>query len=102
MENSSYKNENIETKQLNSWYDWLIICIPNMIRKIVNDFKNKVVSPFKINTPKDYGKKTVYGREKKPSKQKKISEEKSEENIIKSVRNLFKLKKRKMKQLNIE
>ena len=61
MENSSYKNENIETKQLNTWYDWLIICIPNMIRKIVND-KDKVVSPFKTNTPKDYGKKTVWER----------------------------------------
>ena len=28
MENSSYKNENIETKYLNTLYDWLIGYIP--------------------------------------------------------------------------
>ena len=28
MENSNYKNENIETKYLNTLYDWLISYIP--------------------------------------------------------------------------
>ena len=51
---------------------------------------------FKTNTPKDYGKQTVYGRGKKPSRQKR-----QKQNIIKSIRNLFRLKK-KMKQLKIE
>ena len=25
MENADYKNKNIETKHLNTWYDWLTI-----------------------------------------------------------------------------
>ena len=32
MENSSYKNENIEIKYLNIWYDWLINYIPEHIK----------------------------------------------------------------------
>ena len=51
--------------------------------------KIKFKSFFKKNIPKDYGKQTLYGRGKKPSKQK----TKSKENIIKSIRNLFRLKK---------
>ena len=54
---------------------------------------------FKTNAPKDYGKQTVYGRGKKPSRQKRQKQHK--ENIIKSIRNLFRLKK-KMKQLKME
>ena len=54
---------------------------------------------FKTNAPKDYGKQTMYGRGKKPSRQKPQKQPKW--NIIKSIRNLFRLKK-KMKQLKIE
>ena len=76
-----------------NWYDWLISYIPDPIIKIVGGFKDKVVARFKTNTPKDYGKQTVYGRGKKPSKSK--SKKQSEENITKSIKNLFKLKKGK-------
>ena len=68
------------------------------MRKIVGDFKDKVASNFKTNTPKDYGKQIVCERGKKLNKPK--AQKQSEENIIKSIRNLFKLKK-KMKQLKI-
>ena len=50
-------------KQL--WYDWLIHCIPELIRKSESDFKDKV-SLFKTNTPKQ----TVYRRREKLSKPK--------------------------------
>ena len=45
----------------NTWYDWLINYIPETIRKSVGSFKNKIVNPFKTNTPEQ----TVYGRGKK-------------------------------------
>ena len=45
MENSHYKNSN-------TLYDWLINYIPEPIRKIVGGFKDKVVSLFNTNTPK--------------------------------------------------
>ena len=48
------------------WYDWLINCIFELIRKYVGGFKSKVISLFKTNTPKQ----TVYGRGKKLSKPK--------------------------------
>ena len=54
----------------NTWYYWLINYIVETTRKTEGGFKEKVVSLFKANTFKDYGKKTVYGREKKPSKPK--------------------------------
>ena len=44
----------------NSWYDWLINYIPEPIRKSLGGFKDKVISLFKTNTPKQ----TVYGRGK--------------------------------------
>ena len=50
----------------NSWYGWLIYYIPVPIRKNVGGFKDKVISLFKTNTPKQ----TVYGRRKKVRKQK--------------------------------
>lgn len=40
----------------NLLYDWLIYYIPKPIRKILVDFKNKVISLFKTSTTKDYGK----------------------------------------------
>ena len=75
----------------NTWYDWLINYVPMPIRKFVGCFKDEVVSPFRTNTTKYYGKQTLYGRGKKPSKPK--TQNQSEENIIKSIRNLFKLNK---------
>ena len=48
-------------------YDWLINYIPEPIRKSVGDFKDKIVSLFKTNTPEQ----TVYGRGKKISKPRK-------------------------------
>ena len=55
-------------KKRPTWYDWSINYIPEPIRKIVGSFKDKVVSLFKINTPKNCSKKTVYRHETKPSK----------------------------------
>ena len=60
----------------NTWYNWLINYIPDPIRKNVDGFKDKIISLFKTNTPKQ----TVYGRGKKLSKPK--VQKKSEENII--------------------
>ena len=57
----------------NTLYDWLINYIPNPIRKSVGGFKDKIVSLFKTNTPKQ----TVYGRRKKLSKPKKQNIKKS-------------------------
>ena len=51
----------------NTWYDWLINNISEPIRKSVGGFKDKTVSLFKTNTPKQ----TVYGRGQKLSKSRK-------------------------------
>ena len=63
-----YKFEQNEMKKIrpikNTWYDWLINDIAKPIRKRVSGFKDKIVSLFKTNTPKQ----TVYGRGKKLSK----------------------------------
>ena len=53
-----------------TWYDWLISYISVSVRKTVGGFKDKVVSPFKRNTPKDPGKQTVYRKRKRSSNQK--------------------------------
>ena len=42
----------------NTWYDWLTV--PEPIRKSVGGLKDKVISLFKKNTPKQ----TVFGEEK--------------------------------------
>ena len=65
----------------NTWYDWLISYISESIRKIEGGFKDKVISLFKTNTPKQ----TVYGRGKKLSKLKPQSK-------IRSTRNSFIIK----------
>ena len=36
----------------NTWCDWLINYVPDTIRKIAGGFKDKIVSLFKTNTPK--------------------------------------------------
>ena len=51
----------------NTRYDWLINYIPKPIRKGVGGFKDKIVSLFKRNAPKQ----TVCGRGKKVSKPRK-------------------------------
>ena len=50
----------------NTWFDWVINYIPELIRKIVGGFKDRIASVFKTNTPKQ----TVYERGKKLSKPK--------------------------------
>ena len=45
----------------NNWYDWLINYIPELIRKSVGGFKDKILSLFKTNKPKQI----MYGRGKK-------------------------------------
>ena len=67
---------------------WLVNYIPDPIRKSVGGFKDKLVSLFKTNTPKQ----VVYGRGKK--------QKQSEENQINSIRNPFILKKKKKKKRN--
>ena len=39
----------------NTWYNWLIDYIPQPVRKTVGDFKDKILSPFRTNKPKDCG-----------------------------------------------
>ena len=39
----------------NTWYNWLIDYIPQLVRKTVGDFKDKILSPFRTNKPKDCG-----------------------------------------------
>ena len=55
-------------------YDWLINYIPEPIKKILGDVKDKIMSLFKTNTTEDCIKPThvsnVYGGGKKPSKPK--------------------------------
>ena len=58
--------------------------------KLMGDFKDKVVSLFKTNTPKDFGKETLNGSGNRLSKLR--IQKQSEDNIIKSIRNLFILK----------
>ena len=65
----------------NTWYDWLINYIPELIAKIVGGFKDKIVSLFNTNIPKQ----TMYGGGKKLNKPKTQSK-------INNIRNPFILK----------
>ena len=80
------KDREVKRPIKSTWYDWLINYIPEPVRKSVGGFKDKIVSLFKKNTPRE----TVHGREKKLSKQK-----------TQNVGNPFILKKKKQK-LKIE
>ena len=62
----NYKSKMLRKKYSNTWYDWLINYIPDPIRKIVGGFRNKSVSLFNTNIPRQ----TVYGRGKKLNKPK--------------------------------
>ena len=45
------KKEMKKTRPIkNPWYDWLTNYIPQLIRKSVRGFKDKIVSLFKTNT----------------------------------------------------
>ena len=68
----------------NTWYDWLISYIPELIRKSVAGFKDKIVNLFEVNTPKQ----TVCERRKKLRKPE-----------IENIRNPFILKKKKRNYL---
>ena len=80
-----------------TWYDCLINYIPEPIRKSVGGFKDKVVSHFQINTPKQ----TVYGTGNwELSEQKgqnkfvlKTKEKEIKDRIIRDIWTLFKTEK---------
>ena len=78
MDNSEQKEMKKIRPIKNAWYDWLVNYIPEPIRKSVGGFKDKIVSLFKTNAPKQ----TVYGRGRKLRKPK-----------IQNIRNAFILKK---------
>ena len=65
----------------NDWYDWLINYTPEPIKNCGRGERPNYESTKNYSKPKRV--KTVYGGGKKKSK----------ENIIKSIKNLFKLKK---------
>ena len=89
------------------WLTWLINYIPKPIRKSVSVLKDKFISIFKTNTPKQ----TVYGRGQKlskPSKQIIKKSYKSEENkqkikdrIIRDIWKHFETKEKKRKEKGI-
>ena len=71
MEKQNYKNENMERKfSKNTWYDWLINYIPELLQRSVGGFKDVIESLFKTNKPKQ----TVYGGRKKPNQKQKTLE----------------------------
>ena len=87
MKSSNYKTKGIKKKYLNTWYVWLIHYTPDLITETVGGFKDKVIKLFKTNAHKQ----TLYGRRQKLSEPK--AQKQFEENIIKSIRNIFVLKK---------
>ena len=50
------KKDMKKIRPIKNWYDWLINYISKSITRSVGSFKDKFVSLFKINTPKE----TVY------------------------------------------
>ena len=97
------KFEQKEMKEIrpikNTWYDWIINSEP--VRKSVGGFKDKIISLFKTNTPKQ----TVHGRGKKLSTPKtqnirnllilKKKKEEAKDRIIRDIQKLFKTQKEK-------
>ena len=71
----------------NTWYVWLSKYILEPISNVVGGLKDKTVSLFNTNTPKQ----TVYGKGKKLSKPK--TQMKSKENKSNSIRKKKKKKK---------
>ena len=86
--------DTFEQKEMNkirpikdTWYDWLINYISELIRKSASGFNDEGISLFKTNTPKQ----TVFRRGKKLSKSK-------TQNKINRIRNPFILKRKKGKK----
>ena len=79
----------------NTWFDWFINYIHEAITKSVAGFKDKIVSLFRKNTPKQ----TVYGRGKKLSNLKrqnirkpfisKVNKKKNKAKMIRDIWTLF-------------
>ena len=67
MDRSKKKKMNKKRPKKNNWYDWLINYVPNPIGNALDGFKEKVVTPFKTNTPDEYGKQTMYGSGNRPT-----------------------------------
>ena len=66
MEKFDQKDMDKKRPIKNTWYYWLINCIPEAITKISGGFQDKVVSLFKKNAIKlMVKKKNTYGRVKK-------------------------------------
>ena len=59
--------EEREMKKKNAQYDWLINYIPKFIRKSVSNLKDKIISLYNADKPKQ----NVYGTGQKLSKQRK-------------------------------
>ena len=89
---------------INTWCDCLINCIPKPIRKSAIVLKDKFISLFKTNTPKQ----TVYGRGQKLSKPRKqniknpfiskVTKQIIKDRIIEIFGNFLKQKKRRRKK----
>ena len=86
-----------------TWFDWLINHITEPTRNIAEGFKDKVVTLFNTNPPKQ----TVYGRGKKLSKPKTQNKTKKKEEdkcidriegIIRNIWTLHEAEKRKEKR----
>ena len=88
----------------NTWYDWLINCIPKPIRKTEIVLKDTFISLFKTNTPKQ----TVYGRGQKLSEPRKrnikkpfiskVNKQKIKDRIMEIFGNFLKQQKRRRKK----
>ena len=69
----------------NIYYGWLINYVPDTVRTIVGDFKDKIFSLFKTNTPKRIiinSIKNLFIPKKKNKKKKKIEDYLKEKEII--------------------
>ena len=56
LTHQKYKNKNTEKK--NSWHDWLVKYILEIVKNTVGNFKGKIVSLLKTNTAENYSKRT--------------------------------------------
>ena len=69
----------------NIYYGWLINYVPDTVRTIVGDFKDKIFSLFKTNTPKEIiinSIRNFFIPKKKNKKKKKIEDYLKEKEII--------------------
>ena len=70
----------------NIYYGWLINYVPDTVRTIVDDFKDKIFSLFKTNTPKEIIINSIRNlfipKKKKEQKEKKLEDYLKEKEII--------------------